>query len=78
MILGIASNSMVMILRPNSVHCEPKVSLFVFRKAVEESRDPELQGITVYVAQDCTGKWVILAVFLTNLTFLCDAKKIRV
>ncbi|KAL8178538.1 UNVERIFIED_CONTAM: Cysteine protease atg4c, partial [Gekko kuhli] len=23
-------------------------------KGVEESRDPELQGITVYVAQDCT------------------------
>lgn len=27
------------------------------RKAVEESRDPELKGITVYVAQDCTGKY---------------------
>lgn len=25
------------------------------RKAVEEATDPELRGITVYVAQDCTG-----------------------
>lgn len=30
--------------------------VFVLRKAVEEARDPELQGVTVYVAQDCTGK----------------------
>lgn len=30
--------------------------LFIRRKAVEEARDPELQGVTVYVAQDCTGK----------------------
>lgn len=30
--------------------------MFVLRKAVEEARDPELQGVTVYVAQDCTGK----------------------
>lgn len=29
--------------------------VFVLRKAVEEARDPELQGVTVYVAQDCTG-----------------------
>ncbi|XP_042729615.1 cysteine protease ATG4C isoform X3 [Lagopus leucura] len=28
--------------------------VFVLRKAVEEARDPELQGVTVYVAQDCT------------------------
>lgn len=28
--------------------------MFVLRKAVEEARDPELQGVTVYVAQDCT------------------------
>lgn len=30
--------------------------VFVLRKAVEEARDPELRGVTVYVAQDCTGK----------------------
>nr|XP_028589068.1 cysteine protease ATG4C isoform X1 [Podarcis muralis]XP_028589069.1 cysteine protease ATG4C isoform X1 [Podarcis muralis] len=32
----------------------PAVVAHLLRKAVEESRDPELQGITVYVAQDCT------------------------
>lgn len=32
------------------------VCCFVHRKAVEEAKDPELQGIAVYVAQDCTGK----------------------
>lgn len=30
---------------------------FLCRKAVEEAKDPELQGITVYVAQDCTGEF---------------------
>lgn len=25
------------------------------RKAVEEARHPDLQGLTIYVAQDCTG-----------------------
>nr|XP_006126820.1 cysteine protease ATG4C isoform X2 [Pelodiscus sinensis] len=32
----------------------PAVVAHILRKAVEESRDPELQGITLYVAQDCT------------------------
>ncbi|XP_006126819.2 cysteine protease ATG4C isoform X2 [Pelodiscus sinensis] len=32
----------------------PAVVAHILRKAVEESRDPELQGITIYVAQDCT------------------------
>ncbi|XP_044285994.1 cysteine protease ATG4C isoform X2 [Varanus komodoensis] len=33
----------------------PAVVAHLLRKAVEEARDPELQGIAVYVAQDCTG-----------------------
>uniref|UniRef100_A0A6J0URR0 Cysteine protease n=1 Tax=Pogona vitticeps TaxID=103695 RepID=A0A6J0URR0_9SAUR len=32
----------------------PAVVAHLLRKAVEQARDPELQGITVYVAQDCT------------------------
>ncbi|XP_032651380.1 cysteine protease ATG4C isoform X4 [Chelonoidis abingdonii] len=32
----------------------PAVVAHILRKAVEEARDPELQGITIYVAQDCT------------------------
>uniref|UniRef100_A0A8D2Q496 Cysteine protease n=1 Tax=Varanus komodoensis TaxID=61221 RepID=A0A8D2Q496_VARKO len=32
----------------------PAVVAHLLRKAVEEARDPELQGIAVYVAQDCT------------------------
>ncbi|XP_062834323.1 cysteine protease ATG4C [Anolis carolinensis] len=32
----------------------PAVVAHLLRKAVEEAKDPELQGITVYVAQDCT------------------------
>lgn len=30
--------------------------LLFLRKAVEEARHPDLRGITIYVAQDCTGK----------------------
>ncbi|XP_077189612.1 cysteine protease ATG4C isoform X3 [Paroedura picta] len=37
----------------------PAVVAHLLRKAVEESRDPELQGITVYVAQDCTDDSLI-------------------
>lgn len=29
--------------------------LWLFRKAVGEATDPMLKGISVYVAQDCTG-----------------------
>ncbi|MGH0154695.1 UNVERIFIED_CONTAM: hypothetical protein FKN15_067357 [Acipenser sinensis] len=32
----------------------PAVVAHILRKAVKEATDPELQGITVYVAQDCT------------------------
>lgn len=32
----------------------PAVVAHILRKAVEEARHPDLQGITVYVAQDCT------------------------
>nr|XP_048716670.1 cysteine protease ATG4C isoform X7 [Caretta caretta] len=32
----------------------PAIVAHILRKAVEEARDPELQGITIYVAQDCT------------------------
>ncbi|XP_039195021.1 cysteine protease ATG4C isoform X3 [Crotalus tigris] len=32
----------------------PAVVAHLLRKAVEKARDPELQGITIYVAQDCT------------------------
>ncbi|XP_053104291.1 cysteine protease ATG4C [Hemicordylus capensis] len=32
----------------------PAVVAHLLRKAVEEARDPELKGINVYVAQDCT------------------------
>ncbi|XP_064415944.1 cysteine protease ATG4C isoform X2 [Latimeria chalumnae] len=32
----------------------PAVVAHIMRKAVEEATDPELQGITIYVAQDCT------------------------
>ncbi|KAK2540535.1 Atg4c [Columba guinea] len=32
----------------------PAVVAHILRKAVEEARDPELQGVTIYVAQDCT------------------------
>ncbi|NP_001007883.1 cysteine protease ATG4C [Xenopus tropicalis] len=32
----------------------PAVVSHLLRKAIEESSDPELQGITIYVAQDCT------------------------
>lgn len=32
----------------------PAVVAHLLRKAVEEAKDPELQGIAVYVAQDCT------------------------
>ncbi|KAL4635013.1 cysteine protease ATG4C isoform X1 [Arapaima gigas] len=32
----------------------PAVAAHILRKAVEEATDPELRGITVYVAQDCT------------------------
>ena len=32
------------------------IHVIFFRKAVEEARHPDLQGITIYVAQDCTGK----------------------
>lgn len=34
----------------------PAVVAHILRKAVEEARHPDLQGITIYVAQDCTGK----------------------
>ncbi|EMP36481.1 Cysteine protease ATG4C [Chelonia mydas] len=33
----------------------PAIVAHILRKAVEETRDPELQGITIYVAQDCTA-----------------------
>ncbi|XP_019692697.1 cysteine protease ATG4C isoform X2 [Felis catus] len=33
----------------------PAVVAHILRKAVEEARHPDLQGITIYVAQDCTG-----------------------
>ncbi|XP_027708591.1 cysteine protease ATG4C isoform X2 [Vombatus ursinus] len=32
----------------------PAVVAHILRKAVEEARQPDLQGITIYVAQDCT------------------------
>ncbi|KAJ8779719.1 hypothetical protein J1605_012603 [Eschrichtius robustus] len=32
----------------------PAVVAHILRKAVEEARHPDLQGITIYVAQDCT------------------------
>ncbi|XP_058034708.1 cysteine protease ATG4C isoform X1 [Ahaetulla prasina] len=32
----------------------PAVVAHLLRKAVEKARDPELQGIAIYVAQDCT------------------------
>ncbi|XP_068095435.1 cysteine protease ATG4C [Hyperolius riggenbachi] len=32
----------------------PGIVSHLFRKAIEESADPDLQGITIYVAQDCT------------------------
>ena len=32
----------------------------ILRKAVEEARHPDLQGITIYVAQDCTGEECII------------------
>uniref|UniRef100_A0A8C6Y838 Cysteine protease n=1 Tax=Naja naja TaxID=35670 RepID=A0A8C6Y838_NAJNA len=32
----------------------PAVVAHLLRKAVEKARDPELQGLTIYVAQDCT------------------------
>lgn len=40
----------------STINTLSNILLFVLRKAVEEAGDPELQGITVYVAQDCTGK----------------------
>ncbi|XP_072276809.1 cysteine protease ATG4C [Pyxicephalus adspersus] len=32
----------------------PAIVSHILRKAIEESVDPEVQGITIYVAQDCT------------------------
>lgn len=45
--------------------------MFVLRKAVEEARDPELQGVTVYVAQDCTGNRDFVDFFKHFRCFLC-------
>ena len=33
---------------------------YFLRKAVEEARHPDLKGITIYVAQDCTGEESII------------------
>ncbi|XP_054430136.1 cysteine protease ATG4C isoform X2 [Pteronotus mesoamericanus] len=37
----------------------PAVVAHILRKAVEEARHPDLQGITIYVAQDCTDDSLI-------------------